>query len=72
MPAARSVSAEPAVEISWASHSSEKSRLRKTENIDGAAGTEAAVMRPPGRPDGAVPLLDDPGMTDVTGGRWGV
>ena len=44
--AARSVRAEPAVEISWAVQSSEKSRLRKTENIDGA-GTGAAVMRPP-------------------------
>src|SRR6476620_3183611 len=43
MPAARSVSADPAVETSWASHSNEKSRLRNTENIDGAGATEAVI-----------------------------
>src|SRR6186997_1113239 len=48
MPAARSVSAEPAVETSWASHSRVKSRFRKTANIDGAGAT-AAVIVPPGR-----------------------
>src|SRR5262245_18013771 len=32
--------------MSWATQSSEKSRLRNTANIDGA-GTDAAVMRPP-------------------------
>ena len=36
MPAARSVSDEPAVETSWAIQRSEKSRRRKTANIDGA------------------------------------
>ena len=35
MPAARSVSAEPIVETSWASQSSEKSRFRKMANICG-------------------------------------
>src|SRR5215831_15471712 len=46
MPAARSVRADPAVETSWASHNSVKSRRRKTANIDGAGAT-AAVMGSP-------------------------
>src|SRR5262245_26754663 len=46
MPAARSVSADPAVETSWASHSNVKSRRRKTANMDGA-GASAAVMGSP-------------------------
>ena len=49
MPAARSVNDEPAVEISWASQRSEKSRRRKTANMDGA-GVTAAVKRPPAWP----------------------
>src|SRR5436190_11322367 len=35
MPAARSVNAVPTVETSWADQSSRKSRLRKTEKVDG-------------------------------------
>ena len=68
--AARSVSAEPAVEISWASQSSEKSRLRKTANIDGA-GTDAAVMRPPGAPRRhPIPRACGPRPGPVTWRRW--
>ena len=43
MPAARSVSEDPAVETSWASHSSEKSRRRKTANMDGARAATAVI-----------------------------
>jgi len=35
IPAARSVSAEPLVEISWENQRSVKSRFLKTANIDG-------------------------------------
>src|SRR5260221_9312874 len=63
MPAARSVSDDPTVETSWATQSSEKSRLRKTANMDGA-GAVATVKRsspaiPRGRPASlAVPRSD--------------
>src|SRR4029079_9021925 len=53
MPAARSVSAEPAVDTNCASHSSVKSRLRKTANADG-------------RGVGAVEAVGSAASTDVT------
>src|SRR5262245_14200372 len=45
MPAARSVSAEPLVEISWESQRSVKLRLRNTANMDGWAA--AALVKDP-------------------------
>src|SRR6188472_436483 len=65
MAAARSVSAEPAVEMSCAVQSSEKSRFRKTANIDGAAGTDAAVIGPPTAPRAPNPH-GDPGRPRST------
>src|SRR5687767_3159421 len=53
MPAARSVSDEPAVEMSCASQSMEKSRRRNTANMDGA-GALAMLIEPPAAP--AAPL----------------
>ncbi len=44
MPAASSVSALPAVETSWAVHSSVKSRLRKTAYGEGRRAETVAVI----------------------------
>jgi hypothetical protein len=49
IPAARSVSEEPAVDTSWASQSKLKSRFRKTANMDGAGAAAAVIGSPGGR-----------------------
>ena len=58
------VSDEPAVEMSCASQSNEKSRRRKTANIDGA-GPVATLIEPPAAP--TAPSVPSPGAATRDG-----
>src|SRR3954447_15319165 len=52
IPAARSVSAVPIVETSWADQSSRKSRFRNTENVLGRGAPGSSADGTPPEPDG--------------------
>src|SRR3954452_16631045 len=70
MPAARSVSAVPIVDTSWADHSSRKSRFRNTENVEarGPAGTAGSGGVPS---DGVGSAAAVPSVTDRSLSRHG-
>ena len=71
MPAARSVSAEPAVEISWASPQQREVALAEDrEHRRGGGHGRLPSCDLQGARTAPVPLLDDPGIDPVTGGRW--